>query len=91
MRSDLLVTSGNFVRAKPIGIKDGIENTNYLVITNKNKLNDYTWIDGVAGDGAVFLSIEDFIKWNESLTKNTIISESTFIDLFLFFFSLFLF
>ena len=25
MRSDLLVTSGNFVRAKPIGIKDGID------------------------------------------------------------------
>ena len=46
--------------------------------TNKNKLNDYTWMDGVAGDGAVFVSIEDFIKWDESLTNNTIISESTF-------------
>ena len=46
--------------------------------TNKNKLNDYTWMDGVAGDGAVFVSIEDFIKWDESFTNNTIISESTF-------------
>jgi len=46
--------------------------------TNKNKLNDYTWMDGIAGDGAVFVSIEDFIKWDESFTNNTIISESTF-------------
>tara|TARA_B100001142_G_scaffold122195_1_gene124070 strand:- start:83 stop:1261 length:1179 start_codon:yes stop_codon:yes gene_type:complete len=46
--------------------------------TNKNRLNDYTWMDGVAGDGAVFVSIEDFIKWDESLTNNTIISKSTF-------------
>ena len=51
---------------------------NRVESTNKNKLNDYTWMDGVAGDGAVFVSIEDFIKWDESFTNNTIISESTF-------------
>ena len=46
--------------------------------TNKNKLNDYTWLDGVAGDGAVFLSIEDFIKWDRSLSNHKLISETTF-------------
>ena len=46
--------------------------------TNKNKLNDYTWLDGIAGDGAVFVCIEDFIKWDQSLANNTLISQSTF-------------
>ena len=46
--------------------------------TNKNKLNDYTWMDGVAGDDAVFVCIEDFIKWDRSLTNHTLVSKSTF-------------
>jgi len=46
--------------------------------TNKKKLNDYTWLDGVAGDGAVFVSIEDFINWDRGLANRTLVSDSTF-------------
>ena len=46
--------------------------------TNKSQLNDYTWLDGIAGDGAVFLSIEDFINWDRSLANHTLVSDSTF-------------
>ena len=48
--------------------------------TNKNQLNDYTWLDGIAGDGAVFLSIEDFIQWDRSLANRTLVSDSTFLE-----------
>ncbi|HIC37171.1 MAG TPA: class C beta-lactamase-related serine hydrolase, partial [Candidatus Marinimicrobia bacterium] len=46
--------------------------------TNNKKLNDYTWLDGVAGDGAVFVSIEDFINWDRGLANRTLVSDSTF-------------
>ena len=46
--------------------------------TNKSQLNDYTWLDGIAGDGAVFLSIEDFINWDRSLANRTLVSDTTF-------------
>ena len=46
--------------------------------TNKKKLNDFTWMDGIAGDGAVFICIEDFIKWDRSLANYTIVSDTTF-------------
>ena len=46
--------------------------------TNNNKLNDFTWMDGVAGDGAVFICIEDFIKWDRALANYTIVSDTTF-------------
>ena len=45
--------------------------------TNKGRLNDYTWMDGIAGDGAVFVSIEDFIKWDRSLFNCSLISKAT--------------
>ena len=48
--------------------------------TNKEKLNDFTWMDGIAGDGAVFVSIEDFLKWDIALTNNFLVSDSTFQD-----------
>ncbi|MBA66190.1 MAG: hypothetical protein CMG55_10365 [Candidatus Marinimicrobia bacterium] len=48
--------------------------------TNKAKLNDFTWMDGIAGDGAVFVSIEDFLKWDIALTNNSLVSDSTFQD-----------
>ena len=35
-------------------------------------------MDGVAGDGAVFICIEDFIKWDRSLANYTIVSNTTF-------------
>ena len=46
--------------------------------TNNNKLNDFTWMDGIAGDGAVFICIEDFMKWDRSLANYTIVSDTTF-------------
>ena len=46
--------------------------------TNNNKLNDFTWMDGIAGDGAVFMCIEDFIKWDRSLANYSIVSDTTF-------------
>ncbi len=39
--------------------------------------NSYTPVDGVSGDGSVFLSIEDFLLWAKALRENSIISEST--------------
>ena len=46
--------------------------------TNNNNLNDFTWMDGVAGDGAVFMCIEDFIKWDRSLANYNVVSDTTF-------------
>ena len=46
--------------------------------TNGKRLNDYSWMDGVSGDGSVFLSIEDFLKWDRALTTNYLIPESNF-------------
>jgi len=34
-------------------------------------------LDGIAGDGAVFASITDFLKWDRALADNTLISEQT--------------
>jgi CubicO group peptidase (beta-lactamase class C family) len=46
--------------------------------TNGKRLNDYSWMDGVSGDGAVFLSIEDFLKWDKALKKNSLVPQSEF-------------
>ena len=46
--------------------------------TNGKRLNDYSWMDGVSGDGAVFLSIEDFLKWDKAIKNNSLISQSEF-------------
>ena len=42
------------------------------------RLNDYSWMDGVSGDGSVFLSIEDFLKWDKAIKNNSLISRSEF-------------
>ena len=34
-----------------------------------------TWIDGVAGDGAVFCSLKDFLIWDEFWNGNSLISD----------------
>jgi CubicO group peptidase (beta-lactamase class C family) len=65
----------------------GMENSsvwNLLSISDKlpnrvegiygNRLNDYTWLDGIAGDGAVFVSAEDFLKWDRALASHTLVS-----------------
>jgi len=46
--------------------------------TNRKRLNDYSWMDGVSGDGSVFLSIEDFLKWDRALKNHTLIPRSKF-------------
>ena len=46
--------------------------------TNGKRLNDYSWMDGVSGDGSVFLSIEDFLKWDRALKNHTLIPRSKF-------------
>ena len=52
--------------------------TNRVHGTNGTRLNDYSWIDGVSGDGSVFMSIEDFLKWDEAIKNNSLISQSQF-------------
>lgn len=47
--------------------------------TNRIK-DDYTNQDGVSGDGAVFVSIEDFLLWDNALRENSLISKSTWIE-----------
>ena len=46
--------------------------------TNGKRLNDYSWMDGVSGDGSVFLSIEDFLKWDKALKNHALIPRSKF-------------
>ena len=46
--------------------------------TNGKRLNDYSWMDGVSGDGSVFLSIEDCLKWDRALKNHTLIPRSKF-------------
>ena len=46
--------------------------------TNGKRLNDYSWMDGVSGDGSVFLSIEDFLKWDRALKNHTLIPRYKF-------------
>jgi CubicO group peptidase (beta-lactamase class C family) len=36
-----------------------------------------SYLDGIAGDGAVFASIADLLKWDRALADNTLVSEQT--------------
>ncbi len=59
---------------------EGFEN-----ITFKNKVRhkiEPTFIDGVAGDGAVFSSLNDFIIWNKFWCKNGLISDKNLKEAF---------
>lgn len=38
---------------------------------------ELTHLDGIAGDGAVFASIADILKWDEALRDNTLVTEQT--------------
>ena len=57
---------------KPNKIKNRVQGT------NGKRLNDYSWMDGVSGDGSIFSSIEDFIKWDDALKNHKLISENEF-------------
>ena len=46
--------------------------------TNGDRLNDFSWMDGVSGDGSIFMSIEDFIKWDRALESYSLIPQSEF-------------
>ena len=46
--------------------------------TNGDRLNDFSWMDGVSGDGSIFMSIEDFLKWDRALESYSLISQSEF-------------
>ncbi|MFY7671929.1 serine hydrolase domain-containing protein [Tenacibaculum sp. MEBiC06402] len=39
-------------------------------------------LDGIAGDGGVFCSIDDFVKWNQFWYDNNLLSESTMQEAF---------
>ena len=41
--------------------------------TNGKRLNDYSWMDGVSGDGSIFSSIEDFLKWDDALKNHSLV------------------
>ncbi|MCA9140390.1 MAG: serine hydrolase [Planctomycetales bacterium] len=41
-----------------------------------------SWIDGVAGDGGVFSSIEDFVTWDGFWRGNDLISDSVLAEAF---------
>jgi len=56
--------------------KDKTFATKVVSTSNGRKLNP-TWLDGVAGDGAVFCSIDDYLIWDQALRDRTLISEST--------------
>ena len=53
-----------------------------LFNAKKPKPVELTVIDGVAGDGSVFSSIEDFKIWNKFWTENPIISQETLAQAF---------
>ena len=57
---------------KPNKIKNRVQGT------NGKRLNDYSWMDGVSGDGSIFSSIEDFLKWDDALKNHSLVPENEF-------------
>ena len=57
---------------KPNKIKNRVQGT------NGKRLNDYSWMDGVSGDGSIFSSIEDFLKWDDALKNHSLLPENEF-------------
>ena len=45
----------------------------------RNVMNDLFYIDGVTGDGNFYASIEDLLKWEQSLYTEKLISKSTMV------------
>ena len=50
---------------------------NRTVGTKDNLYVSMSFLDGIAGDGAIFSSIADFLKWDQALTNNTLITAET--------------
>ena len=50
---------------------------NRTVGTKNNLYVSMSFLDGIAGDGAVFSSIADFLKWDQAITNNTLITAET--------------
>lgn len=46
-------------------------------INGKQKLNDLTYFDGVTGDGNMYSSAEDLLKWEQSFYTEKLIKQST--------------
>lgn len=49
---------------------------------NKRELNDLTVYDGVAGDGNMYASVEDLLKWEQSLQTEKILPLSKWMEVF---------
>lgn len=72
---------------KPLGMNDTRVWNLLSTERSSNQANDFdqidedrtpvetTWIDGVAGDGAVFSSLHDFVIWDEFWEGNPLISD----------------
>ncbi|MFN8576362.1 MAG: serine hydrolase domain-containing protein [Candidatus Sericytochromatia bacterium] len=46
------------------------------------EINDLSFYDGVVGDGNIYISINDFIKWEESLYTEKLIKQSSLLEAF---------
>jgi len=40
-------------------------------------LNDYHYLNGITGSGAMYATLEDFYAWDQALDRNRVISEAT--------------
>lgn len=91
-------TFENYMKSEvfePIGMKHTrVWNLLSSEVTFENKVNDLkrtnngfeerspSFIDGVAGDGAVFSSLKDFITWDSFLYHNTLIKPEILVQAF---------
>jgi len=46
-------------------------------VNGKQKLNDLIYFDGVTGDGNMYSSVEDLLKWEQALYSEKLIKQST--------------
>jgi CubicO group peptidase (beta-lactamase class C family) len=83
--------------ALPLGLKDSFvfyqkikTNTSvghqrvygFEVKNGKKYLNDLTNMDGVVGDGNIYSSVEDLLKWDQALYSTKLVSMATLKDAF---------
>lgn len=75
--------------AKPLGLKNSyvyhigmpLPPSNRAIGFAENgetpKIDDFTYLDGVVGDGNIFSSVEDLLIWDQSLYGNKLITQKT--------------
>lgn len=51
-------------------------------VNGKYQLNDLVRLDGVVGDGNVYSSAEDLLKWDQSLYRNILVKQATLQEAF---------